>query len=159
MNDREKDDVVDNINYHIKAIDTMEQFINGFNLMLNRYENTKDPILRYSLILDKFIMAVELTRPLAASALLDNFNLGRRSIEIINDLSEDDKLKILYESLKSQKIQLNDKLQNLFNLLNKQLYMINDFIQKDLYNPDHLLGSQLLSEAKSDFVQHSSNNK
>lgn len=111
--------------YRIKMI---EAFIQTASITLNRYHNVRDPVIRYSLVLDKFCLLLEFLSGMALSYL--------EIEEVPSDLL-----------LKAEK---------LIEGVHEEMQKLSEWIQQPHYSPDAPLGKDLMNEAKKDFTQNSS---
>lgn len=90
--------------------------------IMNRYSNIEDPVLRHSLVLDKFLL-------------------------IIDVLSAMTKTHLLRETFPEE---LKTKFNEVEKQIKDSLLDLQHWVLHPQYNPDHSFGKQILREAKAD---------
>jgi len=90
---------------------------------LTRYKQVQDPVIRYSLFLDKFCILLELTLS---------------TIEAITEIDE-------------YPIEVRSKIRELIKDLQNEMLLLANWIQQPYYNPDSYVGEQMMQSAHRDF--------
>lgn len=97
--------------------------INTAENIFNRQRKIDDPIIRYSLFVDKLSMVLD-----ASSGFLKGF-------------TDDEK----YPS------DLRDRIDHLSNTIHKDLDDLMEWIRHPIYSPDHPYGDKIMDKSKDDF--------
>lgn len=133
------------IKSRIRKVEDTESIINGIYNIIKRYADTKDPIIRYTLFLDKFLIIFDMLTALMNSKIeCTVFSEDEDIGEIASDSPQ-------YSNLLTKTEQVKEKVKIITEKLRVEFGKLSDYIQKDLYSPDHLTGSSLLREAEKDF--------
>lgn len=107
----------------IRAIETI---INTLERNFKRHESVDDPVIRYTLLVDKLCLAVDL-----AMAALDNFS---------DDVPDN----------------LKSRITNLSSHLNNDLISLMEWIRQPVYSPDHPHGQFMMRQSQQSFNNHNS---
>lgn len=151
MGDSEKKDEgrLELIRSKMSNLQDIEMGVNIAHSILSRYNDTKDPIIRYTLFLDKFMLILDaLSGVVMSDFIFRQFDLERKDSDITH-LKE-------YSELKVKQGGIQDKIVAVVSKLRIEMNKLSDYIQKDLYSPDHRPGSELMKEAKIHFEGKSS---
>ena len=103
----------------------IECALNSIRIILNRYKDIDDPVIRNSLLVDKFILM----------------------IDIFTGMTE--------VFTKQYSLELREKLQGVTKEVHEELKELSKWIQMPTYSPDHPFGNTLMKEAEKNFNSHS----
>lgn len=94
------------------------------DITLSRYRNEEDPVLKYSLLIDKLLLLIEISMGV--------------SKEFLNDETDND-------------AEIEHKFEKLTASLQKDLKGLMDWIKSPVYSPDHPYGNNFMNNAKKNF--------
>lgn len=136
------------IRSRMREIDKREVIVDAIGNVLGRYVATQDPIIRYTLFLDKLLIVFDVLAPMLIS---DNGPFGDDSYEIDSalDISSSEK----YSAYLTKQEKLKDKIAALCKSSRAELAKLMDYVQRDMYAPDHRAGAELLQTAEKDFQE------
>ena len=128
----------------------LEEFNRGLKVVstvLQRYLKTSDPVLRYTLLMDKFLILCEVGMSYATTGLSSHDDLINDHGKTITEAEEFKKLLIMEEEVKKN---VNDTM----DLTKGELYRLMDWIQQSKMSPDSVAGENLMKSAQQDFDSH-----
>jgi len=117
--DKEKREKEQRIKEKVRLIESTLYVV---NTILTRQRNVRDPVVRYSMFIEKFLMAID---------------LGVGAIKVLID----DEIPL----------ETRDRIDQAAETLQHDLTDLLDWIQHPIYSPDHPYGKQILNESKSHF--------
>ena len=106
--------------------------LNVVELTLTRYKDEDDPVLRYSLVVDKLLLLIEIGMGVGRVAL--NEETGE-SLEVMG------------------------KFDKLTSELQKELKGLMHWIKSPIYSPDHPFGNQVMKESERSFQSEKESTK
>lgn len=101
----------------------MSAIMTGVESILKRQRKTDDPVVRYSMFLDKLLMVID---------------MGLGMVTVYTDKEE-------YPQ------EFKDRVKNLSDVVQKDLEELMEWIQHPHYSPDHPYGKKLMNDAGKDF--------
>jgi len=101
----------------------MSAIMTGVESILKRQRKTDDPVVRYSMFLDKLLMIID---------------MGLGMVTVFTDKEE-------------YPLEFRDRVKNLSGVVQKDLEELMEWIQHPHYSPDHPYGKSLMKNAKHDF--------
>ncbi len=140
--------IIESKNHNLDNLDNVEMIINTIYNTLGRYSDTKDPIIRYSLFLDKFMIMFDIFAAAVTSKVGPFGNeLSPGELEGMDLETSSQQYSQLLTRIESVK----QKMDMIVTRTRLELIKLADYIQKDMYSPDHPPGAKLLDEAKKDY--------
>lgn len=109
----------------------LELIMNITTRILNRYQQTPDPVTRFSLFIDKFCIILDV-----ASGYLDS----------------------QLDELQGVPPELRVKCKMTSDLVQQEMKALLEWIQSPHYGPDHPVGANLMQQAKTHFTKLESSN-
>lgn len=124
------------------SLGRIEMAVNIGKTILTRYSETRDPIIRHTLFLDKFQLLIDVMLGMATTDIMfDEFDLRRRDPGI--DALEE------YSNLKIKETSVKNTISEVSDILKEEMRKLSDYIQKDLYSLDNDSGTTLTKKAES----------
>jgi len=105
----------------------LEMVISSLEKTLNRNFEVKDPVIRYTLFIDKLYMIIDTMSSMSDAYLKynqDEMGISNDHVTRMNKLSKS---------------------------LQKEMKMLADWVQNPVYSPDHPLGKMMMESAKNDY--------
>jgi hypothetical protein len=132
------------IESNVDSLEKLRTVVRVCGAILKRYKDTEDPVIRYTLFLDKFQIIVDmLIGVISSNVIFKEFEMERADPGITT-LQE-------YSDFKVKEQAIKDEINTIAETLRDELSKLSDYIQRDMYAPDHNAGSKLMKEAKADY--------
>lgn len=129
-----------------RRLEEATRIMQCFSSILNRYSKTANPVLRYTLLMDKFLIACEVAMTLMKSGLSFGDSLIEDHGQNITSLEEFKTLLAKEEQVKKINIVAVD-------LFKAELDRLMDWIQQPQMAPDQPVGNALLKTTQTAYIE------